>query len=185
MSADMARQGGRVQLEQSDMRLTLNMAKIVKQGFSRAAMEDTQQLIKKPHAQVRGEKKQRVVFPGHIKVNAAIERHPAMFCDHQMDSCLTCEYCTAKNPQTRRRCIGTGAPPPRSAPPRPGTPPVPPVDRERTQSSETEGLPPGYLYIHTPLHSARFFNHDPCCKDRMRNKDFIPDFLTEGGPSTG
>ena len=30
MSATMARQGGRVQLEQSDMRLNLNMAKMAK-----------------------------------------------------------------------------------------------------------------------------------------------------------
>jgi hypothetical protein len=30
MSATMARQGGRVQLEQSDMRLALNMAKMAK-----------------------------------------------------------------------------------------------------------------------------------------------------------
>jgi hypothetical protein len=33
MSATMARQGGRVQLEQSDMRLALNMAKMAKEGF--------------------------------------------------------------------------------------------------------------------------------------------------------
>jgi len=37
MSGTMARQGGRVQLEQSDMCLALNMAKIPKGGFSRAA----------------------------------------------------------------------------------------------------------------------------------------------------
>jgi len=52
MSATMARQGGRVQLEQSDMRLALNMAKMAKGGFSRAAVEGTQQLIKKPPAKV-------------------------------------------------------------------------------------------------------------------------------------
>ena len=37
MAATMARQGGRVQPEQSDMRLALNMAKIAKGGFSRTA----------------------------------------------------------------------------------------------------------------------------------------------------
>ena len=41
MSATMTRQGGCVQLEQSDMHLAFNMAKIVKGGFSRAAMEET------------------------------------------------------------------------------------------------------------------------------------------------
>jgi len=45
MSATMARQGGWVQLEQSDMRLALNLAKMAKDGFSRAIIEETQQLI--------------------------------------------------------------------------------------------------------------------------------------------
>ena len=52
MSATMARQGGQVQLEQSDMPLALNIAKMAKGGFSRAAKEETQQLIKKPCAKV-------------------------------------------------------------------------------------------------------------------------------------
>jgi len=52
MSATMARQGGPVQLEQSDMHFALNMAKTAKGGFSRAAVEETQQLIKKAHAEV-------------------------------------------------------------------------------------------------------------------------------------
>jgi len=52
MSATMARQGGRVQLEQSDMRLPLNMAKMGKEGYSRAAIEETKYLIEKPHAEV-------------------------------------------------------------------------------------------------------------------------------------
>jgi hypothetical protein len=37
----MAGQGGRVLLEQSNMRLALNMAKMAKGGFSRAAVEKT------------------------------------------------------------------------------------------------------------------------------------------------
>jgi len=53
MSATMARQGGRVQLEQSDMRLALNMAKLATCGFSRATIEEMQQLIKKPRAELR------------------------------------------------------------------------------------------------------------------------------------
>jgi len=57
MSATMARQGGRVQLEQSDMCLALNMANMAKGGFSHATIEETQQLMKKPHAEVRKEKK--------------------------------------------------------------------------------------------------------------------------------
>jgi len=57
MSATMARQGGRVQLEQSDMSLVLIMAKMAKGGFPRAAIDGTQQLSKKPPAQVQEEKK--------------------------------------------------------------------------------------------------------------------------------
>jgi len=77
MSATMARQGGRVQLEQSDMRLALYMAKMAEGGFSRATMEETQHLIKKPRVEVREEQKQGVESPGHRKVKATIERHPA------------------------------------------------------------------------------------------------------------
>jgi hypothetical protein len=41
MSATMARQGGPVQLEQSDMRLALNIVKLAKEGFSHTAIEET------------------------------------------------------------------------------------------------------------------------------------------------
>ena len=68
MSATMARQGGRVQLEQSDMRLALNMAKMAIEGFWRAAIAETKCLIKKPRAEVREEKMRGVEFPGHKKV---------------------------------------------------------------------------------------------------------------------
>jgi hypothetical protein len=37
----MARQGGRVQLKQSDMRLAFNMAKMTKEGFLWAAIYET------------------------------------------------------------------------------------------------------------------------------------------------
>jgi len=69
----MARQAGQVQLEQRDMRLALNIAKMAKGGFLRAVIEETQHLIKKPCAEVREEKKQGVEFPGRRKVKAAIE----------------------------------------------------------------------------------------------------------------
>jgi hypothetical protein len=73
MSATMARQGRWVQLEQSDMHLALNMAKMANKGFSCAAIEETKYLIKKPHAEVPEEKKQGVQFPGPKKVKAAIQ----------------------------------------------------------------------------------------------------------------
>jgi len=52
MSATMGRQGGRVQLEHSDMRYALNMAKMTKEGFSRAGTEEAQQPIKTPRTAV-------------------------------------------------------------------------------------------------------------------------------------
>jgi len=103
MSATMARQGGRVQQEQSDMRLALNMAKMAKEGFSRTAIKETKYLIKKPCAKVREEKKRGVQFPGHKKVKAAIQKHPAMLRQNQTSGCLPCQNGTAKNPQTSWR----------------------------------------------------------------------------------
>jgi len=181
----MARQGGRVLLEQSDMCLALNMAKKANGGFLRAAIQEMQQLIKKPRAEIRDNKMLGVVLHGHNKVKATIEEHLPMVRDNQTDGCLPCQTGTAQNPQTCWRCKGRGAPPPRPAPPRPGTPSAPPDDSERTQPSETEGVPPGYVYIHTPHPSTRFFNLDPYAKDRLRDKDFIPVLLTDEGPSTG
>jgi len=125
MSATMARQGGGVQLEQSDMRLALNMAKMAKGGYSRAAIEEALRLIKQPRAEVREEKKWGDEFRGHNRVKAAIERDPAMVRENQTDSCLPCPNGTAKIPGTRRRRKARGAPPPRWAPPRPESPPVP------------------------------------------------------------
>jgi hypothetical protein len=65
MSATMARQGGRVHLELSNLRLALNMSKMAKEGFSRAEIQETKYLNKKPRAEVREEKMRGVVFRGH------------------------------------------------------------------------------------------------------------------------
>jgi hypothetical protein len=113
MSATMARQGGRVQLEQSDMRLALNMAKMAKEGFSRDALEETQKLIKKPRAELREEKRRGVQFPGHKSVKAIIGSHPAMQYENQLDGCLPCQNGVARNPATRWRRKGTAAGAPR------------------------------------------------------------------------
>jgi len=73
MSATMARQGGRAQLEQSDMCLALIMAKMANGGFSRGAIVETQFLIKKPHTGVPEKKKQGAEFPGHENAKAAMK----------------------------------------------------------------------------------------------------------------
>jgi len=185
MSATMARQGGRVQLLQSDMCLALNVAIMAKGECSRATIEETHQLIKKPGAKVREEKNQGVEFPGKKKVKAVIERHPAMIRENQMDGCLSCQNGTEMYPQSRWRCKGMGVPllPP-PGPPWPKTPAVPPGDSERNHSTVIEGPPPGYVYIHTPLRNAQFFNHNAYAQYRKCDKDFIPDLLTDQRLST-
>jgi len=96
MSTTMAGQEGCVELELSDMCLAMNMAKMAKGGFSRAATEETQYLIKTPHAEVREENMRSDEFPGLNKMKAAIERHPAMICQNHMARCLPCQTGTAK-----------------------------------------------------------------------------------------
>jgi hypothetical protein len=155
----MARQGGRVQLEQSDMRLALNMGKMAKGGISRAAIEEMQQLINKPRTEVRAEMKLGVEFPGHNKMKTAIERHPAMVHENQTNGCLPCQNGTAKNPEKRWRYKGKGAPPQSRAPPRPEWPPVLSDDDER---SDTKGMQPAYMYVHTSLPNPRFLPWIAC-----------------------
>jgi len=99
-------QGGWVQLEQSDMYLALYKAKMAKGWFSCAAMEEMQQLIKTPRAEVREEMKWGVDFPGHKEVNAAWEGHLAMVRENQTDGSLPAHNGTVKNQQTRWRCKG-------------------------------------------------------------------------------
>jgi len=189
----MGRQGGRVQLEQSDMRLALNASKMAKGGSSHTAMEETQILMKKPRAEVWEDMMRWVLFPRNITVKAAMERHPAMPRENQSDGCLPCQYVTAQNPQTRWRRKGTGAPTPEwLRPPTPEptphpfeTPQVRPGYNEAAHVSEIEGVPLGYVCIHAPLPSAQCFNLDAYTKDRKRDKDFDPDLLSDAETSTG
>jgi len=72
MSATMSRQGGRVELEQCDKRLAWNIGEMAKGGFMRAAIEETEYLIKKPPAEVGEGEKRGVELPGYKKVKAVI-----------------------------------------------------------------------------------------------------------------
>jgi hypothetical protein len=165
------------------MRLALNMAKMAKSRFSRAAIEEMQQLIKKPRADVREEKNRGVEFPGHQKVKAAMERHPAMVYKNHTAGCLPCENVTAKNPQTCWRGNETAAPPAEPAAPLPGwlsppgTPPAPIGDAEGNDSYEIAGKPFSCVYMHSPFPNTQFFNHNAFTKDSKRDKNFIPDLL--------
>jgi len=133
-----------------------------------------------------------VEFPGHKNVKAAMERHTAMLWENQTDGCLPCQNGTAQNPQTRWRSNGTGEPPPerlREPTPEPTpnphkTPPLSPGNNEAVHLSEINGVPPGYVYIHTPLPSAQIFNLDAYAKDRKCDKDFNPALPTDHGTST-
>jgi len=116
-----------------------------------------------------------------------------MLWEHQTDSCLPCQNGTAHNPQTSWGRKGMGGPPPkrlRQPTPKPNphppkAPPLPPSNNAAAHLSEIQGVPPGYVYIPTPLPSAQVFNLDAYAKDSKRDKDFNPDLLTDEGTSTG
>jgi hypothetical protein len=104
----MARQGGRVQLEQADMWIALNMVHMAKHGISRSGIEETTHLIKKPRAEIREEKRCGVECPGHRSVKAVIGKHPAMMYENQSDGCLPCQNDGIGNPSTCWKHKGTG-----------------------------------------------------------------------------
>jgi len=199
MSATMTRQGGRVQIKQSDMRLALNMGKMAKVRFSRSALEETQYLIKKPPAEVREGKKGGVKFPGHKKVMAGMERHRAMICQNHKDGCLPCQNGTSRNPQTRWRHKDTGAPPPvqprhetsdptpslPGTPSPPGTPPAPSGPIQGTHRLQTNNLPVANADSHVPLPKTQPINLDALAEDSLNNEDFDPELLTDERTSCG
>jgi len=178
MCPTVARQRGREQLEQSDVRLALNIAKMSTRGLSRATIEETQQLIETPCAKVREEKKRGVESPVHQRVNAAMERHPAMVHKNFMAGVLPCQHGTATNQVSRWRRIETAAPPPAPAAPPPGMPPAPPCDAEGNERYEIESKQSWCVYMHSPLPNTRFFNHNAFAKESKCDQDFIPELLS-------
>jgi len=193
MSATIARQGGRVQLEQSDMCVALNVGKMAKEGCSPALIEVMQFLIENPRTEVQEEKKRGVEFAWHNKVKAAIERHLAMLRQNQTAGCLPCHNGTAKNPHTQWRRKGTGAPPTdrrrqstsEVTPPLPEMLPAPTVNSSRAQWDQIINLPAGYAYPNTSPPCAEFFTLDASSPDSQQDTAFDPDMLTDEGTSTG
>jgi hypothetical protein len=96
----MVRHGGQVQLEYSVIPRAFNLAKFGKRGVSRAAVEEMQQLFKKPSTEVREENQGGVKFFGHMRVNATMERLPVMVNKYHTAGCLPCPNGRTKNPQT-------------------------------------------------------------------------------------
>jgi hypothetical protein len=92
------------------MRLALNITQIAQGGFSQAAIDEMQYLIKKPQPEVREQERRGIEFPGHEMVTAVMERHLAMIHQNYMDGCLPCQHATARKLQTRGRHKRTGAP---------------------------------------------------------------------------
>jgi hypothetical protein len=161
----------------------LEYGHIVQRRVLRAAIEETQQLVKKPLAKVREDNMHGVVFRRHKKVNVMMERHPAMVYNNHKAGCLLCQNVRAKNPQTRWRCKGTSTPPPEPAAPLPGRPSPPgmspaiPGYTEANESYEIECMPSRYVYMHSPLPNNQFFNYNAFAKDSKSDKDIMPDLL--------
>jgi len=163
------------------------MAKLAKGGFLCAAIEKTQYLIKKPRTKVREKQKRGVEFPGHNKVKAVIERHPAMFRQNHTAGCLPCENGTAKYLQTRWRHKGTAVPVPnRRRQPTPEQTPTlrrtqyaPIGNNSRAQRFQIINMPAGYAYLHTSLPCAESFTLYVSDQDSQNDTDFDPDMLTD------
>jgi len=175
------------------MNLALDMAKMAKGGFSCTAIEEMQHVIKIPQAKVREQKKLGDEFPGNKYLNASKLRYPAVLREHQHAGCLPGQNGTVLDSQTRWRHQGLCAPPPHrvrqptpdTTPRPPGTPSLPTGDNEGAPSSEIEGVPPGYVYIHHPLPCTQLFYHDVFIKDCLCDIDFNPDLPTDEDLSTG
>jgi len=163
MSATKVRQGGRVQLEQPNMPLSLNKAKMPKGGFfvsgNRRNTISDEEISR---GNLRWDK-MRSSISWAYKVMAAIERHPAMLHHNHTDGCLPCQNSTAKTPYTCWLPTGMGAPPPdrhrqptiEPMQPLPKTTSMSPGENEGPQSSQIDNLPSGYVYSHTPLRSRQ------------------------------
>jgi hypothetical protein len=64
-------------------------------------------------------------------------------------------------------------------------PPPPPGNTEGDQCSGMEGVPPGCMYIHTPVRDTQFVNLNAYAKDHKCKVHCAPDSLTDDGTSSG
>ena len=125
-------------------------------------------------------------------MKAAIARQVAVVHKNHTDGCLPSHNFTADSSPASWRNAGTGAPAPDQCrqrrpglmPHLPRTPPASPGRNEGAYGSQIEGVPPGYVYILTPLPSNEFVNLDAYAKNSKHDKDFIPDLLPDEEAST-
>jgi hypothetical protein len=101
VAATMCKHAGRVQLEQSDLRLTMNIMDKSVNGLSSANVDETLDIIRKPRAELREEKRRGVEFKGHKNVKSVMKVHPAMNKRNELEGCLTCQNNVPHNPATR------------------------------------------------------------------------------------
>jgi len=148
------------------------------------AIEETQYLINKPHTKVCEERMQEVGCPGHRIVKAAIERQPAMVHDNPTDGYLCYQDVTAWITLIHLRWKTTCVPlpdrcrqlTPELTPPLRGMASVPPIESVGGPGSPMEGVPPRYVYIHTPLPNAQFVNCNAYAMNSKRNSWFSSRF---------
>jgi len=201
MSARTARQVGRVQLEQSDMRLATNMAKMCKCQFSHTTIHETQYRIKNPDAEVREQMEWCIELPGYQQFNAVIARHQAIVCQNLIAGCPPCENGTEKNLETCWPQKRTGVPLPTQCrqptpepPPEPlpeptpllpGTPPTMTSHTSGNSLSKTVNMPGRYSFLHTSLPSSKSVTLDVSAQDRQSDAEFDPEMMTDEGIATG
>jgi len=193
MPATIARQWGWELLEQTNMCLALNMAKIAKVEFSYATIDWTQYLITPPCPKAFDVKLEGVRFPRHDNVKPAIVRHLAMLRQNDTDGCIPMQCGTAHNLQELWRRNRVGAPPPdwlrqettAPMPPLPVMPTAPPGHNVWALASEIGSVSPRYVYIRTPLPRAQFFNLGTYAKNCKHDQEFNTALLTGEESTTG
>ena len=129
------------------------------------AIDITQCLANKPHTKFREVQNWSVEFAGNQRLKAAMERHPAMLHQNNMNRFLPRQQVTAKNHQSYWRCNSAGAclsnqhrlPAPEPLRFLHGMPTSPPA-----QSSQINNLQHGYNDLPVPLPGAPCFNLDAC-----------------------
>jgi len=201
MSATMARQGGRVQLEQSDRCLALNMVEMAKGEFSHSAAEAMYFLIKKPPAEPREDKRReekRREEPGcslswqwkdecsnRVTPGYALSKP---HCQMPFIAPMALEW----NRRHEWHAKGTSAPPPngyRHMTPEP-MPQLPKMPHSPTgkisgqQYTQIVNVPARYVYSHTSHFCAALFTFDAAAQDRQHDTDFDPDMPNDEGTST-
>jgi hypothetical protein len=85
----MERQGGQSQLEQSDMRLALNIVRMATGWFLHTTIEESTYLVMQTSAAVLETQLWAVGICGLNHVKAAIEGHTVVFCQNPKDGYLT------------------------------------------------------------------------------------------------